>query len=120
MQKRNILKFEGNGIFLYFIIDMVCATSSVFLFNVNEYIPMICCLGICVISLLLALQIEDVPLDNKQGNIALDFKEIFKSSFVWSLFAYSFIMCGVLSFAIIIPIFIIQNSSKQPLYYKKI
>ena len=96
---KDYAKVEGNGIFLYFVIDTICSATSGFLFKVNAYFPMICCLGICIASLILAVKIKDVSIkaESKPKNSIKDFKLIFKNRFSISLFAYAFCMCGVLS-----------------------
>lgn len=92
-------KVEGNGVFCYFLIDTVLAGTSGFVFKINPYLPMLCCLFISIISLALSLQIQDAVLEKKTEtkNSIKDFKLILKNKFSIYLFAYAFCMCGVLS-----------------------
>ena len=96
---KDYTKVEGNGVFCYFLIDTVLAGTSGFIFKINPYLPMLCCLFISIISLTLSLQIQDAVLEKKTEtkNSIKDFKLIIKNKFSICLFAYAFCMCGVLS-----------------------
>lgn len=80
-------KLDAKGDSWYYILDGIASLTAGYLFVINNYIPMIICLGFIVISTVLSFKLEDVykvEVDKKKSNLKSTIKEYsvdLKSSF---------------------------------------
>ena len=59
------LEYESKGSLIYAIVTMFTPFVSGFLFNLNNYLPMICCLIFCLINLFLVNFLYEVKTPNR-------------------------------------------------------
>ena len=60
------LEYESKGSLIYAIVTMFTSFVSGFLFNLNNYLPMICCLIFCLINLFLVNFLYEVKTPNNK------------------------------------------------------
>ncbi len=84
-------KLDAKGGSWYYILDGIASLTAGYLFVINNYIPMIICLGFIVISTVLSFGFKDiyiVDMDKKKSNLSNTIKEYsidLKSSFKFIL-----------------------------------
>lgn len=84
-------KLDAKGGSWYYILDGIASLTAGYLFVINNYIPMVICLGFIVISTVLSFKFEDiykVEVDKKKPNLKSTIKEYsvdLKSSFKFIL-----------------------------------
>ena len=82
---------DAKGGSWYYILDGIASLTAGYLFVINNYIPMVICLGFIVISTVLSFKFEDVykvEVDKKKPNLKSTIKEYsvdLKSSFKFIL-----------------------------------
>lgn len=54
------IKYKNKAFLVYSITTAIIALLASYLFNYNHYLPMICCITFCVITLFMSFYIEDV------------------------------------------------------------
>lgn len=60
------LEYESKGSLIYAVVTMFTSFVSGFLFNLNNYLPMICCLIFCLINLFLVNFLYEVKTPNNK------------------------------------------------------
>lgn len=101
---------DGKGSSYYYVFDAITTISCGFLFVFNNYLPMCLCLGMCLISTLLAFKFksyQDLNLKhkvNKNGSyinyikdLKIAFKNILKSHRLKALLLFSGMFAAILS-----------------------
>ena len=66
------IKYKNKSFLIYSIATAIIALVVGYLFNLNYYIPMICCMICCVIIIIMSLFIDDIKTENveeKSNNI---------------------------------------------------
>ena len=53
-KERDYIKIQNKSSFIYSLITMLIAFTAGFLFNINNYLPMILCISFCVLSVILS------------------------------------------------------------------
>ena len=78
-------KINGKGATAYYILDGIASLAAGYLFVINQYLPMICCLVITVISTIIAINFKDIYTNKlEQNEISNKIKE-YKSDFKISI-----------------------------------
>ncbi len=101
--RKNYAKIEGKGVSWYYYLE---ALSSIFvgsLFQINNYLPIICTLTFGIIAFVTSLFFDDIedymPEKNSVKEYLKGFKLVLKSKRIISIFLYSFIMSGLIKVA---------------------
>lgn len=64
-------KVQSKSSLVYAVLTMITAFTAGFLFNINKYLPMLFCIGICIFNIFLSFVIyEYKDNDNKNQNIS--------------------------------------------------
>lgn len=106
-EKRGITfsKIDGRASSLYYYIDAISSVLSGFLFSINAYLPMICCLITNIFSVYLSFKFEEIDnIENTEKvkirkefrEIVRGFKSIFRSSRLKNLLVFGAVFCGIL------------------------
>ncbi len=103
-------KIDAKGNSAYYVFDAISAVSTGFLYVLNPYVPMIICLVCCLISTIISLAFNEVPLANETKketqsigfieyykDIFNTFRQIIKSKRLKSLLIFSLCFYGILS-----------------------
>lgn len=61
-------KINGKGATGYYIFDGIASLAAGYLFVINQYLPMICCLIITIISTVIALNFKDIYTNKLEQN----------------------------------------------------
>lgn len=101
---------DGKGSAFWYFFDAITAISCGFLFVFNNYLPMCLCLGMCIISTLIAFNFRQYKDPNKKEkleengsyktyfkDLKIAFRNIFKSRRLKALFLFSGVFAGILS-----------------------
>lgn len=100
--RENFAKIEGSAVAKYYYFEAFSALSVGFLFNINNYIPIILTLTMMVIAFTISLFFDEVEEDKKYvekhnlNEYLKSFKDILKSSRLLSIFLYSFFVMGTI------------------------
>lgn len=95
-------KIEGTANARYYFLEGISAIVSGFLFTVNNYIPVIICFVITVISFVISFNFYDVEIevdqdDNKSiKRIFIDFFDLLSVNRLKSIFLVGFIFSGII------------------------
>ncbi|MEG1705007.1 MAG: MFS transporter [Clostridia bacterium] len=96
--RKNFGKIEGKGVSYYYYFEAISALFVGALFEINNYLPMICTLTFLIISFVTSMFFENVKEeDTKKSNVKdylKGFKLILKSKRVISIFIYAFVISG--------------------------
>ena len=81
---------EAKGGSWYYILDGIASLTAGYLFVINNYLPMIICLGFIVISTILSFRFKDIYTVKKERSKGLidtlkEYKQDLKSSFKFIL-----------------------------------
>lgn len=60
-------KMQSKSSLIYAILTMITAFTAGFFFNINEYLPMILCIGICIFNIFLSFVIYEYKDDNNKN-----------------------------------------------------
>lgn len=78
-------KINGKGATGYYILDGIASLTAGYLFIINQYLPMICCLIVTIIATIIALNFKDIYTNKlEQNEISKKIKE-YKSDFKISI-----------------------------------
>lgn len=78
-------KINGKGATGYYIFDGIASLTAGYLFIINQYLPMICCLIVTIIATIIALNFKDIYTNKlEQNEISKKIKE-YKSDFKISI-----------------------------------
>lgn len=80
-------KINGKGATSYYILDGIASLISGYLFVINQYLPMICCLIVTIIATIIAMNFKDIyinkleqnEISNKIKEYKMDFKKSIKN-----------------------------------------
>ena len=102
-KKDKFSKVEGNGVFLYYLLESIGCIFSGTLFEYNNYLPIYITLTTLIISFIISLFFENVD-NKKKENIKFNikqyvkgFKLVLNSKRILSIFFYVFIMSGIIA-----------------------
>lgn len=71
----DFIKIQSRGGAIYSFVTLAISMVSGFLFNINPYIPMYICLGICFVNIVLSYFLYEVPTINKKEEKKIKTKE---------------------------------------------
>ncbi len=98
--RKSFAKIEGKGVSWYYYFEAISAIFVGSLFQINNYLPIICTLAFGVIAFVTSLafdDIEDYMIEKSSVKEYLKgFKLILKSKRIISIFIYSFVMSGLI------------------------
>lgn len=99
-------KIDGKGLSWYYYADAITAIASGFLYVINGYLPLVLCLGCCIISTVLAFKFSDVKKSENETTISTrqyikdmknSFKYMLQSSRLKYLFAFGACFAAILA-----------------------
>lgn len=108
-EKDRYLEYESKGSLVFAVVTMLPALISVFLFNLNPYLPMIGCLIFCVINLFLVNFLYEVKISNEK-EIKKDKRKVKITHLVFLLLLLFAIGYSIIDLG--------QNNSKLFIQYK--
>ena len=96
----NFAKIEGKGVSWYYYFEALSAIFVGSLFQINNYLPMVCTLTFGIITFITSLFFDDIenymPEKSSIKEYLKGFKLVLKSKRIISIFIYSFIMSGLI------------------------
>lgn len=101
----NFSKIDGKATSFYYYIDAITSVMSGFLFAINGYLPMICCLAFQALTVFLSYRFKEidfvettnkVTLKSELKEIKKSMKGIFRSSRLKSLLLFGATFSGIL------------------------
>lgn len=97
-------KVEGKSVSKFFYIEALSSCFVGFLFNINNYIPIILTLLALITALVISTKFDDMPIEKSEENVGLKgylkgMKLILKSKRTTSIFLFVFIVTGVIEVA---------------------
>jgi predicted MFS family arabinose efflux permease len=99
--RKDFAKIEGKGVSWYYYFEAISAIFVGSLFQINNYLPIICTLTFGIITFVISLGFDDIedymPEKSSVKEYLKGFKLILKSKRIISIFIYSFIMSGLIS-----------------------
>lgn len=72
-KENDYIKYENKASIIYSVFTTIIALCSGYLFNINYYLPMYFCIGMCFINFIISLLLSDQIL--KENNAIKDIKE---------------------------------------------
>ena len=82
------IEIQSKGAFIYSFASMITAFFVVFLFNIDNYLPMYLCISICIINIILSLFLYEAK--DKSNEDTNDIKFRFSKTIILILIAYCF------------------------------
>lgn len=127
-EKRGITfsKIDGKATSLYYYIDGISSIISGFLFAFNGYLPMIFCLLTNIISVIIAMNFEEIDNKERQEKVKISkefkalrksLKNIFKSPRLRNLLIFGAVFSGILSVLITLRSSILSDIGVSAQYF---
>ncbi|MDD2376743.1 MAG: MFS transporter [Clostridia bacterium] len=98
--RKNFAKIEGKGVSWYYYFEALSTLFVGSLFQINNYLPMVCTLTFGIITFVISMFFDDIKdyMTEKSSitQYLKGFKLVLKSKRIISIFLFSFIMAGLI------------------------
>jgi predicted MFS family arabinose efflux permease len=98
--RKDFAKIEGKGVSWYYYLEAISAVFVGFLFQINNYLPMICTLTFGIITFVTSMFFDDIKdyMTEKSSvkEYLKGFKLVLKSKRIISIFMYSFLISALI------------------------
>lgn len=120
--RKNFAKLEGKSVSLFYIMEAVSALIVGVLFEINNYIPIVLTLMFMIIAFILSLSFDDIKPEyvkkrNSFHGYLEDFKVIFKSRRIKSIYLYVFLVTSIVTLTLTLQKSFIANLELSPVIY---
>ncbi len=120
-KKKLFAKVEGRAVSGFYTLEAISALFVGFVFEINNYIPIVCTLICMVISFIVTLFMDEMPIVRTEKptvkRYLKDFKLVLKSSRVKSIYLYCFLISAIVTFTLTLQKDVITSLDVSPSIY---